>query len=92
MLTGFELMGKLSLQMALKYKMCERHLFEHEHEWYVLLNISSLQGNDEALSVLSTILEQSLKDAVIEDAIIAQSLKQQDFFGNCVKVYHMHKN
>lgn len=80
MLTGFELMGKLSLQMALKYKMCERHLFEHEHEWYVLLNISSLQGNDEALSVLSTILEQSLKDAVIEDAIIAQSLKQQDFF------------
>ncbi|KEC55350.1 FAD-binding oxidoreductase [Bartonella koehlerae] len=80
MLTSFELMGKLSLQMALKYKMCERHLFEHEHEWYVLLNISSLQGNGEALSVLSTILEQSLKEAVIEDAIIAQSLKQQDFF------------
>ncbi|WP_019220579.1 FAD-binding oxidoreductase [Bartonella senegalensis] len=80
MLTGFELMGKLSLQMALEYKMCEKHLFEHEHEWYVLLNVSSLQGDNEALSVLRTILEQSLKDTVIEDAIIAQSLKQQDFF------------
>lgn len=80
MLTGFELMGKLSLQMALDYKMCERFPLEQEHEWYVLLNISSLQGDDEASSVLSIILEESLKDAVIEDAVVAQSLKQQDFF------------
>ncbi|QLC52606.1 FAD-binding oxidoreductase [Bartonella alsatica] len=80
MLTGFELMGKLSFKMALDYKMCERSPLEHEHEWYVLVNISSLQGNDEALSVLSIILEESLKNGVIEDAVIAQSLKQQDFF------------
>ncbi|WP_455481036.1 FAD-binding oxidoreductase [Bartonella sp. B12(2025)] len=80
MLTGFELMGKLSLQMALDYKMCESFPLEHEHEWYVLINISSFQDDDEALSVLSVILEESLKDAVIEDAVIAQSLKQQDFF------------
>ncbi|GAA4660495.1 FAD-binding oxidoreductase [Bartonella pachyuromydis] len=80
MLTGFELMGKLSLQMALDYKMCERSPLEHEYEWYVLINISSLQGDDEASSVLSIILEESLKDAVIEDAVVAQSLKQQDFF------------
>ncbi|MCZ2158513.1 FAD-binding oxidoreductase [Bartonella sp. 220] len=80
MLTGFELMGQLSLQMALDYKMCERSPFEHEHEWYVLVNISSLQGEGEALSVLNTILEESFKNAVIEDAVVAQSLKQQDFF------------
>ncbi|UTO27775.1 FAD-binding oxidoreductase [Bartonella harrusi] len=80
MLTGFELMGKLSLKMALDYKMCERSPLEHEHEWYVLINISSLQSDGEALSVLSVILEESLKDAVIEDAVVAQSLKQQDFF------------
>ncbi|WP_273760065.1 FAD-binding oxidoreductase [Bartonella sp. ML70XJBT.G] len=80
MLTGFELMGKLSLQMALDYKMCERSPLEHEHEWYVLINISSLQGEKEAFSVLSVILEESLKDCVIEDAVVAQSLKQQDFF------------
>ncbi|AFR26070.1 FAD-binding oxidoreductase [Bartonella quintana] len=80
MLTGFELMGQLSLQMALDYKMCEKSPFEHGHEWYVLINISSLRGDDEALSVLHTILEESLKNAVIEDAVIAQSLKQQDFF------------
>ncbi|WP_455476560.1 FAD-binding oxidoreductase [Bartonella sp. B17] len=80
MLTGFELMGKLSLQMALGYNRCERSPFEHEHEWYVLINISSLKGDDEALLVLNTILKKSLKAAVIEDAVIAQSLKQQDFF------------
>ncbi|MBB5073506.1 FAD/FMN-containing dehydrogenase [Bartonella callosciuri] len=80
MLTGFELMGKFSLQMALDYKMCEKSPLEHEHEWYVLINISSLQSEDEALSVLSIILEEALKDTVIEDAVIAQSLKQQDFF------------
>ncbi|WP_017196303.1 FAD-binding oxidoreductase [Bartonella birtlesii] len=80
MLTGFELMGKLSLQMALDYKMCERSPLEHEHEWYVLIHISSLKGEDEALTVLSIILEESLHEAVIEDAVVAQSLKQQDFF------------
>ncbi|WP_208433940.1 FAD-binding oxidoreductase [Bartonella taylorii] len=80
MLTGFELMGKLSLQMALDYKMCERSPLEHKHEWYVLINISSLQSDEEALSVLSVILEESLKNAVIEEAVVAQSLKQQDFF------------
>ncbi|QEE08955.1 FAD-binding oxidoreductase [Bartonella kosoyi] len=80
MVTGFELMGNLSLQMALEYKMCEKSPFQQKHGWYVLMNISSLQGNDEALSVLSIILEKALKRAVIEDAIVAQSLKQQDFF------------
>ncbi|EJF85790.1 FAD-binding oxidoreductase [Candidatus Bartonella washoeensis] len=80
MLTGFELMSKLSLQLSLSYNTCEKSPFEHEHEWYVLINISSLQGDDEALSVLSTILEEALNNAVIEDAVIAQSLKQQDFF------------
>ncbi len=72
-------MGKLSLQMALDYKMCERSPLEHEHEWYVLIHISSLKGEDEALTVLSIILEESLHEAVIEDAVVAQSLKQQDF-------------
>ncbi|WP_156850511.1 FAD-binding oxidoreductase [Bartonella refiksaydamii] len=80
MLTGFELMGKISLQMALNYKMCKKLPLEHEHEWYVLINISSLQSDAEALSVLSVILEESLKNAVIEEAVVAQSLKQQDFF------------
>ncbi|WP_336278947.1 FAD-binding oxidoreductase [Bartonella sp. CB175] len=80
MLTGFELMGKLSLQMALSYNMCKSFPLKYEHEWHVLIDISSLQGDDEALSVLSVILEESLKNTVIEDAVIAQSLKQQDFF------------
>ncbi|MET3559725.1 FAD/FMN-containing dehydrogenase [Bartonella japonica] len=79
-LTGFELMGQLSLKMALDYKKCERSPLEQQHEWYVLIDISSLQDEDDALSVLSIILEKSLKEAVIEDAVVAQSLKQQDFF------------
>lgn len=80
MVTGFEFMGNLSFQMALDYKRCEKSPLQQKHEWYVLINISSLQGDDEALSVLSIILEKALKRAVIEDAIVAQSLKQQDFF------------
>ncbi|MCZ2328462.1 FAD-binding oxidoreductase [Bartonella sp. F02] len=80
LLTGFELMGKLSLQMALNYKACVKSPFDHEHEWYVLMNISSSRSENEALSILHVILDEALKNAVIEDAIIAQSLKQQDFF------------
>lgn len=80
LLTGFELMGKLSLQMALNYTIHANSLFEHEHEWYVLINISSSRSDNEALSVLNVILETALKDNIIQDAVVAQSLKQQDFF------------
>ncbi|WP_019223442.1 FAD-binding oxidoreductase [Bartonella rattaustraliani] len=80
MLTGFELMGQISLKMALDYKMCQKSPLEHKHEWYVLVDISSLHSEDEASSVLNIILENSLKESVIEDAVVAQSLKQQDFF------------
>ncbi|AQX27686.1 MULTISPECIES: FAD-binding oxidoreductase [unclassified Bartonella] len=80
LLTGFELMGKLSFQMALNYKMCIRSPFDHEHEWYVLINMSSLQSDNDALSALHVILEIALKNFIINDAIIAQSLKQQNFF------------
>lgn len=79
-LTGFELMGELSLKMALDYKKCERSPLEQNHEWYVLIDVSSLQCEDDASSVLNIILEKSFKEAVIEDAVVAQSLKQQDFF------------
>ncbi|WP_332065941.1 FAD-binding oxidoreductase [Bartonella sp. CB189] len=80
MLTSFELMSKLSLQMALSYNMGKMSPLKYEHEWYVLINISSLQSDGEALSMLNTILEESLTKMLIEDAVIAQSLKQQDFF------------
>ncbi|WP_455477294.1 FAD-binding oxidoreductase [Bartonella sp. B41] len=80
MLTGFEIMNKLSFRMALDYKESKNSLFGQEHEWYALINIVSFQGDYEALSVLSAILDKALKYTVIEDAVIAQSLKQQDFF------------
>ncbi|KEG19910.1 FAD-binding oxidoreductase [Bartonella bacilliformis] len=79
-LTGFELMNKLSLQMALNYKMCIRSPLDHDHEWYVLIDISSTRSDNDALSMLSDFLKAALKDSVIEDAVIARSLKQQDFF------------
>ncbi|MCZ2203890.1 FAD-binding oxidoreductase [Bartonella sp. A05] len=80
MLTGFELMGELSLQMALNYRKQMRSPLAHTHDWYVLIDISSSRSNDEALSVLTIILEAALKDSLIEDAVIAQSLNQQDLF------------
>ncbi|ABM44654.1 hypothetical protein X471_00618 [Bartonella bacilliformis str. Heidi Mejia] len=79
-LTGFELMNKLSLQMALNYKMCTRSPLDREYEWYVLIDISSARSDNDALSVLSDFLEVALKDSIIQDAVITRSLKQQDFF------------
>ncbi|AQX18659.1 MULTISPECIES: FAD-binding oxidoreductase [Bartonella] len=80
LLTGFELMGKLSFQMALNYKMCSRSPFDREHEWYVLINMSSSRSDNDALSALHIVLEMALKNSIIDDAVVAQSLKQQDFF------------
>ncbi|ALE04070.1 FAD-binding oxidoreductase [Bartonella ancashensis] len=80
LLTAFELMDKISLQMALNYKKCDLSPFSHEHEWYVLIDVTSMRSDDDALSVLGIILEKAFEDNILDDAVIAQSLRQRDFF------------
>ena len=80
MLTGFELMAKVGMEMSLNYVKGARAPLEHESEWYVLLDLSSSHSDGEANNTMEDILSDALQQNIIEDASIAQSVSQQKEF------------
>ncbi len=80
MLTGFELMAKVGMEMSLHYVKGARAPLEHESEWYVLLDLSSSHSDGEAGNIMEDILADALQQGIIEDASIARSLGQQKEF------------
>ena len=80
MLTGFELMAKVGMEMSLNYVKGARAPLERESEWYVLLDISSSHSDGEANNTMEDILSDALQQGIIEDASIAQSVSQQKEF------------
>ncbi len=80
MLTGFELMAKVGMEMSLNYVKGARAPLEHESEWYVLLDLSSSHSDGEAGNTMEDILADALQQGIIEDASIAQSVSQQKEF------------
>ena len=80
MLTGFELMAKVGMEMSLNYVKGARAPLEHESEWYVLLDLSSSHSDGEAGNKMEDILADALQQGIIEDASIAQSVGQQKEF------------
>ena len=80
MLTGFELMAKVGMEMSLNYVKGARAPIEHESEWYVLLDLSSSHSDGEANNTMEDILSDALQQGIIEDASIARSVSQQKEF------------
>ena len=80
MLTGFELMAKVGMEMSLNYVKGARAPLERESEWYVLLDLSSSHSDGEAGNTMEDILSDALQQGIIEDASIAQSVSQQKEF------------
>ena len=75
MITSFELMPRLGLDLALRHIPDNRDPLAHRHDWYVLIEISSQQrqGLDETMTKL---LARAVEAGVVEDATIAMSLDQ----------------
>ena len=80
MLTGFELMAKVGMEMSLRYVKGAHAPLEHESEWYVLLDLSSSHSDGEASNTIEDILADALQQGIIEDASIARSVSQQKEF------------
>ena len=80
MLTGFELMAKVGMEMSLRYVKGVHAPLEHESEWYVLLDLSSSHSDGEAGNIMEDILSDALQQGIIEDASIARSVSQQKEF------------
>lgn len=80
-LTGFEFMCKRSLAFTVKHAQNKsRHPFEQEHEWAILIEISSGRSAEDARQTLEVILETAFEDEIINDAVIASSVAQQNTF------------
>lgn len=80
MLTGFELMAQIGMEMTLNYAKGIKAPLAAKHHWFVLLDISSFHSQEDANKILQDILETAWKDDTIEDAAIAQSIAQQNAF------------
>ncbi|EJF90509.1 FAD-binding oxidoreductase [Bartonella tamiae] len=80
LLTGFELMAKIGMQMSLAYASNIRPPLKNDHEWYVLIDLSSTKSEDEAKHALEEFLNEALEEDIIENAVLAQSLNQQKIF------------
>ena len=72
-LSGFELLNRMSIEIALTHSPEVRDPFESPHDWYALIELSSPGGNDETGNILEGILSGALESGVIDDAVIAAS-------------------
>jgi FAD/FMN-containing dehydrogenase len=80
-LTTFELCATTPMQFALKHNSQMRNPFAGAHDWYVLAEVSSGQSQEAAENSITHLLEMTLENELIEDAVMAASLDQaRDFW------------
>jgi FAD/FMN-containing dehydrogenase len=79
-LTGFEIMPRIGIDFLLRNREGMRDPLESEHAWYVLAEISSGRGEDDAEALLMQSMETSFEQGLVEDAAVAQSLDQANMF------------
>lgn len=80
-LTGFEIMPRIGIDFVTRHLSGARDPLEGDHKWYILAEISSGRGEDDAETLLMNAMESAFEREVVEDAAIAQSDGQaQDFW------------
>ncbi|WP_079211554.1 FAD-binding oxidoreductase [Brucella pituitosa] len=79
-LTGFELMPRVGVEFTIAHVDGVRDPLESQHDWYVLVDISSTRSEDDARTTLETILTEAFENDIIQDAAIAESVAQAQMF------------
>jgi FAD/FMN-containing dehydrogenase len=79
-LTAFELMPRFLIELLRDHLDGARDPLGEAHPWYVLLEISSGRGDDDARGILEQALATGLERGVVRDAAIAASLEQAKVF------------
>jgi len=78
-ITSFELIPRIGLDFVLAHFESAREVLAQKHSWYVLLDLSSQNGEGLAARML-VLLESAREKHIIEDAAIAASLDQRENF------------
>jgi FAD/FMN-containing dehydrogenase len=74
-LTGFEVMGRFSLDLVARHFPALPQPLPAA-PWTALLELSDAEGEDQALARLESLLGAALEAGVIDDAVVAESLAQ----------------
>ncbi len=78
-LTTFELIPRLGIELVLKHFPDTRDPLFFKHQWYVMVEFSSLTA-DGADTLAQRILFDSVEKAYLEDSVFAVTLAQRDEF------------
>ena len=76
-LTAFEIMPRMGLEFVVRHAASCSDPLEVPHEWYALLEISSLGGEGEATSLITKLLEEGFEKSLVSDAALPSSLDQR---------------
>jgi FAD/FMN-containing dehydrogenase len=80
-LTAFEFMASIAMEFTLKHAQnAVRRPIEGEYPWYVLMEISSSRSTQDAREILESVLGEAFESGIIDDAVLAESLAQQNDF------------
>ncbi|MCY6381696.1 FAD-binding oxidoreductase [Hoeflea prorocentri] len=79
-LTGFELMQGIAMEFSTRNIPGNRKPLANDYDWYILIDISSSQSEDDADRMMQTIMEGAFEKGLIKDAVLAQSEAQRTAF------------
>ncbi|RCW21428.1 4-phosphoerythronate dehydrogenase (FAD-dependent) [Ciceribacter lividus] len=77
-LTGFELMPRIGVEFTTRHIPGVRDPLDTAHDWYALIDISTSDSAETAEAMITTLMEQAFEVDLVQDAVIAASLAQQD--------------
>lgn len=77
-LTGFELMPRIGVEFTTRHIPGVRDPLDTAHDWYALIDISTSDSAETAEAMITTLMEQAFEAELVQDAVIAASLAQQD--------------
>ena len=81
-LTAFEVMARTPVEITLKNMAGVRNPLGDVYPWQVLIEVSSLHGEQDAVAILEPLLEGAFTENIIVDASVASSISQQREFWN----------
>lgn len=79
-LTAFELMARIGVEFTVRHVDGVRDPLSDHHPWYVLMEISSGQSEEDARSTLESVLEHGMEHGLVLDGVIAESFQQRADF------------
>ena len=79
-LTAFEIIPRIGLEFVLRHAPGTRDPLASSHPWYVLMEYSSAQSQEDADAAAEAIFAAGLEEALVDDGALAQSLEQATAF------------